>query len=324
MSVVPFSLPVGSRLFLTGGTGSVGRSILRYLKKVSHGSPSIDITVLTRDPSRFVTLYPALAENVRLVRGDVRNLAVPVSGFSHVLHAATETSIAAAARPRELIETIVAGTSRVIDFASACGAKKMLFLSSGAVYGRQPERLACLPESYDGTPDARDPASSYGNAKRLAEQMCSLASQAGLEISIARLFAFVGPDLPRDGPFAIGNFIRDALEGGPIRVQGDGSPVRSYLYQEDLVVWLLTLLERGHPGRAYNVGSDQAVTISELAHLVSRTIGNGCKVEIAKGRADYPGRLRYVPSIDLAREELQLAPWTGLDEALRRTAAALP
>jgi nucleoside-diphosphate-sugar epimerase len=314
----------GARLFLTGGTGFVGRSLLRFLNESANGFENIRITVLTRDPERFAARHPALARGVEMLRGDVRDFVWPKTEFSHVIHAATDTSVDTAGRPRELIETIVEGAARVLAFAAACGAEKMLFLSSGAVYGRQPDALERIPEDYAGAPDPADPASAYGNAKRVAEQLCASAASGRLAVKVARPFAFVGEDLPLDAHFAIGNFIRDALAGGPIRVQGDGSPVRSYLYQSDLAQWLLEILERGQPGRAYNVGSDQPISIAELARLVADVISPTAAVHISGQRADYRGRLRYVPSIERARSELGLVPHTPLAEAIRRTAARRP
>ncbi len=319
-------LPGGSRLFLTGGTGFVGRSLLRAALDPRRGlvAKDVRITVLSRDPARFLAQHPEFSGPQRLdwAQGDVRTFEAPGGRFTHVIHAATDTSTAAMARPRDLVNEIISGTRRVLEFAAACGAEKVLFTSSGAVYGSQPNELERLDENYPGAPNPSDPASAYGQAKRLAEQLCAIAfHETGLRVKVARLFAFVGEDLPLDAHYAIGNFIRDALDGRSIQVRGDGSPLRSYLYQGDLAVWLLTILQRGQPNREYNVGSDQAISMAQLAQLVADIVAPGSAVLIKQQRADHSGRLRYVPAIDRARVELGLRVETPLAEAIRRTAA---
>jgi dTDP-glucose 4,6-dehydratase len=120
--------------------------------------------------------------------------------------------------------------------------------------------------------------------------------------------------------------MRDALGGDTIRVGGDGTPYRSYLHAADLAVWLWTLLARGRSGRAYNVGSEEAVTIRELADAVARaagTIGRHPIVSIARPADPNAAPARYVPSTRRAREELGLAARITLDEALTRTIAWL-
>jgi nucleoside-diphosphate-sugar epimerase len=220
-----------------------------------------------------------------------------------------------------MFDTIVEGTRRTLEFARRCGAQKFLLASSGAVYGKQPPDMTHIPEDFQGAPDPTDPNSAYGEGKRAAEMLCTLyAKQYGLETKIARCFAFVGPYLPVDIHFAIGNFIGNGLRGEPIQVKGDGTPYRSYLYAADLAIWLWTILFKGQTCRPYNVGSEADLTIKDLAHSVARVFEPPAEVRVARQAA--PGRPaeRYVPMTKRAQVELKLRETTGLDESIRQTA----
>ncbi len=314
----------GASILITGGTGFFGTWLVALLAHARHHADlELEIAILTRDPERFVYQQPRLTAQsfIRLIRGDVRFFEFPKGRFTHIVHAATDTSAAADRDPAALMDMIVGGTRRVLEFAAATGVRRLLYVSSGAIYGPQPREMDRLDETHLGACDPLDPRSAYGQAKRLAEQMCICAAEGtAIEPVIARAFAFVGPGLPLDGHFAIGNFIRNAVQGQTITVAGDGTPHRSYLYAGDLAAWLVTLLVRGTPSSAYNVGSDEAISIGDLASRVAGLVPGARDVEV-RGRAETDApRSRYVPAIDKARRELSLDVWTPLDEAIRRTA----
>jgi dTDP-glucose 4,6-dehydratase len=213
----------------------------------------------------------------------------------------------------------------MIHLAKERHARSFLFVSSGAVYGRQPAFLSCLPEDYHGGPDWLDANSVYGEGKRVAEMMCSLfAQETAIPVAMARCFTLVGPHLPLDQHFAIGNFIRDALAGRNIAVRGDGSPIRSYLYAADLTIWLWRLLlgaqELPTNPYALNVGSPEAVSIAQLAHEVVHALNPTLNVEIESSMKTAERQPRYVPDVRKAETELGLTPLIGLREAIRRTA----
>jgi dTDP-glucose 4,6-dehydratase len=313
----------GQRLFITGGTGFIGCWLLESLL---WANDRLDLdasaVVLTRDPAAFARKAPHLAGHraVRLHAGDVRSFEYPRGAFRFLVHAATESSTTLNADdPLTMLDTIVRGTERALNFAHQSGVEKFLFTSSGAVYGRQPPELSHVSEDHTGGPDSTDPRSAYGEGKRVAEHLCVLHHcRYGIQSKIARCFAFAGPYLPLDAHFAFGNFLHDGLKGGPIRVQGDGTPYRSYLYAADLAIWLWTVLFRGTPGRAYNVGDDRPVSIAELACQVAVHFGTTAQV----AREASPGKPaeRYVPDVCRARDELGLRTWISLEGAIARTA----
>lgn len=311
-------------IFITGGTGFFGCWLLESIAWANEKlGLNVNILVLSRDPKSFAKKAPHLAVNpsISFLTGDVTSFKYPEGSFDFVIHAATEASEKMNNEdPVDMINTIVNGTMHVLEFARRAGIKRFLLTSSGAIYGKQPFEIKNITESYNGSPDLSISNSAYGEAKRLAELLCvSYNEQYGLECVIARCFTFVGPYLPLNIHFAVGNFIGDALAGGPIRVTGDGTPYRSYMYAGDLVSWLWTILVNGMPGRVYNVGSDIAIDILNLAVAVANCFDP--KIEILVGKKQRQNKLPelYVPNIDRARKELFLDINVNLEKSLRKT-----
>ena len=314
----------GARLFVTGGTGFIGRWLLESLRDADERlGLGVAATILTRDPEAFAHKAPHLAAHpgFRFVRGDVLNFTAPGERFDHVIHAATDASADLNLNdPRRMFDTVVTGTRRALDLAVATNAGRLFFLSSGAVYGAQPWEMNHVGEDWCGAPDCTKAKNAYAEGKRAAEMLCTIyAQQFGLEVVNARIFALLGPLLSLDIHFAAGNFIRDALAGRTVTVEGAGSAVRSYLYAADLTVWLWTLLLRGESGTVCNVGSEEAISIAALAERVATLVGRGGFEVLGKPDPGWnPGR--YVPSTAKIRSEFGLTAEVGLDEAIRRTA----
>jgi nucleoside-diphosphate-sugar epimerase len=317
-----FATLANANLFITGGTGFFGHWLLESLLYASHALDlNLRATILTRNAAAFSTRSPHIARHpaITLLGADIRTFAFPTTPHTHILHAATDSGGQQTQRtPAELHHDILAGTQRVLDFAQFTHAARLLYTSTGAVYGRS-TTLLNTPETFLETHTPHLPPHSYESAKRDAELLC--LTHAELNPVIARCFAFVGPHLPLDAHFAIGNFIGSALANQPIHIKGDGTPRRSWLYMADLAIWLWTLLTLGEPNRTYNVGSDDGYTIAESARLTAETLRSGLPIQI-DGTPNPDAPLNsYVPDITRATTEQNLRVTIPLDEALRRTAA---
>jgi len=307
------------RIFVTGGTGFVGRTLLDYLISWRERTQQpFEVTVLSRQPARFLARYVEYANQpwLSFVPGSLSELPAPGS-YTDVIHAAADTHLQE--QGALWIDQIVNGTAAVLDFAVKSGAKRFLHTSSGAIYGPQPADVTELSEDHPGAPSTVAFQSVYGQAKRVAEQLCTVYyHEHGLHTVNARCFAFAGKHLPLDGPYALGNFIRDALQGDAIRVKGDGTAVRSYLDGEDMARWLLALLDSGQGGQSYNVGSDKAVSMKKLAQVVAGLLAPGKSIVVENAQPGNTHRSRYIPCIRKAAA-LGLVPTYSLEQAISRS-----
>lgn len=314
----------GARIFITGGTGFIGCWLLESLLYANEKlNLKIHATVLTRNAQPFKQKVPHLFSSTSLefIDGNVCDFVSPPGEYSHVIHAATDASADLNENnPLQMYRTVIDGTLRTLQFAVEKKAERVLFLSSGAVYGQQPWELLNVPESFLGGPSCVDARATYAEAKRAAEMLCAIhQKQFDLQISIARIFALLGPYLSLGIHFAAGNFIKDAMEGRDIVINGNGRPVRSYLYASDLTVILWHLLVRGESCKPYNVGSSEGVSIRHLAEKVSSVLGGGAPRILGSEDIGWnPGR--YVPSTSLIESELNLKRTVSLEQAILRTA----
>jgi len=218
--------------------------------------------------------------------------------------------------------TNVRAMENVIRLAeSFVSPPRIVFTSSGGVYGEMPGGFDRFPEGFGGAASCFDPRSAYAEGKRAAEFLLTEATHRGVCVGVvARLFAFSGIHLPLDRHFAVGNFVRDAIHHGVVRVSGDGTPVRSYLDGFDMASWILKLVDTGEPGFGYHIGSEEAISIAELARLVADRAallrGDTVEVEILGAQRSTDGVSRYVPETRLTRQMLGVSQSVSLTESV--------
>lgn len=297
----------GKKVFLTGGTGLFGKWLVPTLCQLAES-----VVILTRDSTNAQkSLSPDFYENLSFTDGDVRTFRFPNEHFDYLIHAATPVSASSTIPGSDrLLSIIVDGTKRTIDFARDSRIGKLLFLSSGAVYGPQPKDSELFSES-----SACSPASTYGKGKLIAENLC-LGS--GLDCVVARCFAFVGPYMPLNAHFAIGNILGNCLRNEPIIIKGDGQSLRSFMYSTDLVDWLLTMLDASKKNEIYNVGSSVPISIKDLAYLVRKVVGKESLPIIIQHDASVPSN-SYIPNNDKAIKQLGLNVKIDLENAILKT-----
>lgn len=307
------------RIFLTGGTGFVGTwlvySFLEFASQLN-----AQMTLISRNPESFYLKNPKLRAhpNLQILRGDVRDFNLPAGDFDYVIHAATDV-VSAGADSREVLDVNYLGTKRVLEFCRERNVRKYLFISSGAFYGRQPTSVSNLSEDYTGAPDISLDSAAYGEGKRISEWLsCQAARTSSLEVKRVRCFAMIGPKLALDNRFAVGNFINDILNSRDILIKGDGKTIRSYMYASDMTIWLWKILFHGTPSEVYNVGSDQAISLFELAQKC--VASSQASLAIHRNKQPDPMSLaeHYVPSIEKAKK-LGLKLEVSLDSAIHRS-----
>lgn len=304
-----------SNIFITGGTGLFGKLFLdTFLFLNDKLNLNIKITVLTRNYESFIKKYKRyIDKNIDFVNGDIRNFEIHNENIDYCLHfAASVDPNLEKNNPNEMASIILDGTKNLIKKLEKYNIKRLLFTSSGAVYGKQYQSIKSFKEDYEGCP-----ITYYGKAKKVSED---IFLNSNINISIARCFVLVGPYLNLDIHFAIGNFIRDAMENRDIIIKGDGRPLRSYLYTADLVIWLLTMLLKSENNSIYNVGGGDGISIYDLAKKVAKQVNNYSeKIKVlTEANYNYPAP-KYIPNNEKIIKELGVKENYTLDNAIKRT-----
>ena len=298
----------GKSILITGGTGFFGKNLCAALVALN-ASKNLGMKIYALGRTQV------FIEGVRVVLQDITTPFTFQEPVDLIIHAATPVTNAYT-QLETTMNIIVNGTQQVLNFAEKINCKKFLLISSGAVYGEQPETLKNIPEDYEIKEPFYSFKSAYSTGKRISEIMAlDWSRRTGANLTIARCFAFSGHHLPLDQHFALGNFVKDALGGNKvINILGDGTAVRSYMDTDDLVTWLMTILIHGESGEAYNVGSDQAIAMKDLALKIAQKFsGASINIQNENGKSS-----RYVPSIKKAQTLLNLDLKVNLDESIQK------
>ncbi len=293
-------------LLIIGGTGFFGKSILDSFKRGLLNEFKITkILVLARNIEKFKTEFPELnIHGVEFINGDISNLkSVPVVDF--VIHAATSTNMLDYNQISNNVgkNNIEMSVSNYCSLAPIYHSKsKILYCSSGAVYGKQPINIEKIDEKFplqDNLSNLSIEKQNYCLGKRYAErEMIKLAS-LGLDVSIARCFAFYGKYLPKNKHYAYGNFIGSAERKEKIIVNASGIVYRSYMSADDLVISLMNIVNiAGTECPIYNVGSDSTISLYDLAKKIAKEYG------VEYEYLNYNNQIidKYIPNVDKLKQ----------------------
>ena len=273
-------------------------------------------------PSNVKTVDKAPIRTVELLDADICTCtSLPFADY--VIHAASSSDARNyLVRPESEKENIHNGVKNFCRLAEEhLRGSKIVYVSSGAVYGVQPENILNISESSPLLPIKKLPVNKqeYAAAKRDGELLVKNLAVNGLDVIIARCFSFVGKYLPRNQHFAIGNFIEDGLRGSPIQVKARTLVYRSYMHADDLVTWLLTLsASAGNSCPIVNVGSAEGIEIVDLAQKIAAIFG----VNVSVGARVEPSIDRYVPCVNFA-QRLLCAQAYDLDQSLDRVVKSI-
>jgi dTDP-glucose 4,6-dehydratase len=313
-----------SPTIITGGSGFIGTWLTLswvYAHKKFGGGGKLLVTSRNSESNKHLIELIDPGAPVTYLDSDVRELVIPPEFENSILvHAATPASDELnRSNPDLMLSIIVDGQKQVLFESQRVNVKRFLFLSSGAVYGPQPLDLPYLSEEMFNPSHNSSGASAYSEGKRISENMGNREThESGLQFVTARLFAFLAPFLPMDTHFAAGNFLSQATNALPITIRSGGGSQRTYQYASDMVVWLWSLLVNGRAGEAYNVGSDQEVSILGLAQTIQNQVRPMVELEVL-GVDSRQNVSRYVPSIEKMKKEFGLINHVELVDAIRKT-----
>ena len=273
-SILPWEKLSGKNILVTGATGLIGGCLVETLM----ANPSMDYVVYAsgrseeRAKKRFTQYWNDCHFN--FIKYDTTQVLELAISFDYIIHAASGAApVEFVKRPVEVMKANLSGVINLIEYGMNHHMTRLLYVSSGEVYGEGDGRV--FTEEYSGYVDSTSPRSCYPSSKRASETLCaSYAAEYGVDVVIARPCHTYGPHFTENDNRVYAQFIRNVLRNEDIVMKSTGAQFRSWCYVVDCVSALLHILLKGENGQAYNIAdANSNISIKELAEMVAE-IGN--------------------------------------------------
>jgi dTDP-glucose 4,6-dehydratase len=315
-----------SRVLITGASGFFGMLMLESLIWLNMTkSLNMEIHVVVRNTQIYKKRINSWIDSqIQIIEGDLSTLKFERCAYKYIIHLASEAiKMHDCGSFFSHMNKSVAAANNLINLAKECETDSILITTSGSDYGDYlniySPNFAFL-ENIQSSEDVFNEKAVYSETKRYLELLFSTATTSfNFKVKIARCFSFVGPYLPLNSNYAIGNFILDVIKGRNILINGDGKSLRSYLYTSDLIIYLLLILIKGRSNIPYNVGSSEFYSIRKIAELVQKYSAQKSSVHILNILSNSGAGNNYIPSIKNIKEDFDFNELITLEQAIIKT-----
>jgi dTDP-glucose 4,6-dehydratase len=298
-------------LLIIGGSGFFAKSIIDNIYYYSFFKKIKKIILLSRSVNKIkIDRKVNNKFKIKTIRGDISKLKkIPFADY--IIYCAINYNY----------DEDYKAVKNYLNLAKKNHLKsKILYISSGAVYGKQPETNKGFKENYlqfnNKISFKKSYKKEYSKIKLKNEKLFQQFGKTGAKVSIARCFSFVGPNLPLNATYVIGNIINNILRNENIIIKANYKIIRSYMYSDDLVRWLLKILDHSNNlCPIFNVGSDNKVSIHKIADVLAEKYN----LEILSPKISSKKIDNYIPNINKARKELNLKTNNDSLEAIQKT-----
>jgi dTDP-glucose 4,6-dehydratase len=293
----------GQNILIIGATSFVGMWVTEAILYADlKYNLEISITLISRNKAKTIERFGSFISSGKIssIYKSLHEIQKSeLIGINQVVNLATLTD--STSGDLQLIDNIQM-FQKFWSLLDSSSVKNILFTSSGAVYGKNPEKLIHLKEEDAANININYKNLGYGLGKISSEFLgFQWADRDNLNFKVARLFSFSGAFLPLKSNYVIGNFINNVINKEPLLIKNPGKVYRSFLYGAEMALWLWKILVEGN-NTVYNVGSDKEVSTIDLANLISEVFYGNKNVIVLKD--NIPQNESYIPDISKIRNDL--------------------